>query len=196
MLTNRQKQAIVTRHKLIVCAMELFKMKSYEKVTIKEICEEASVSVGAFYHYFDSKEDVIDDAFKTFDIELEEFMDSQNTDSYFIALKLITREYLIKTAKSGPSVITSIFRLQMISDSKYVINKERYFYRKLNEIIQKGIDTGEFKCKLSTEDICDWIFRTSRGVILDWCLYDGSYDLVERGCIDIDLVVKSLIGTV
>lgn len=120
-------------------------------------------------------------------------MELQSIDSYITALQLITREYLIKTTKSGPSVITSIFRLQMISDNKYVIRKERYFYRKLNEIIQKGINTGEFKCELHTEDICDWIFRTSRGVILDWCLYDGSYDLVERGCVDLDLVVKSLI---
>ena len=40
-------------------ALELFYKKGYENTTIKDIIEEIGVSKGAFYHYFESKEDVI-----------------------------------------------------------------------------------------------------------------------------------------
>ncbi|MFZ7121955.1 MAG: TetR/AcrR family transcriptional regulator [Eubacteriaceae bacterium] len=194
MLTKRQKQAIATKHKIIVFAMELLKTKNYDQVTIKEICDSASVSVGAFYHHFQSKDDIIDEAFKTFDIELQEFMDTHTIDSCTSAIKLFIEQYLKITNESGSSVISSIFRLQMSSDEKYVIDNNRYFYNKLNQIIKDGIENGEFKSYLNSEDICDWIFRTSRGVIIDWCLHDASYDLVTRGCTDVELVINSLLN--
>ena len=40
-------------------ALELFFQKGYEHTTIMDIINEMGVSKGAFYHYFDSKEDVI-----------------------------------------------------------------------------------------------------------------------------------------
>ena len=41
-------------------ALELFNEKGYEKTTINDIIKNMGVSKGAFYHYFDSKEDVIE----------------------------------------------------------------------------------------------------------------------------------------
>lgn len=42
-------------------ALELFNEKGYEKTTIKDIIETMGVSKGAFYHYFQSKEDIIEE---------------------------------------------------------------------------------------------------------------------------------------
>ncbi|TYQ12778.1 UNVERIFIED_CONTAM: TetR family transcriptional regulator [Acetivibrio alkalicellulosi] len=47
------------KHEFLAVALELFYEKGYEKTTIKDIIERMGVSKGAFYHYFQSKEDVI-----------------------------------------------------------------------------------------------------------------------------------------
>ncbi len=54
-----------SRTRIIVTARELFHSRSYADVGVKEICDNAQVQKGSFYHYFPSKRDlalaVIDD---------------------------------------------------------------------------------------------------------------------------------------
>lgn len=48
------------KRKFMAVALELFYEKGYEKTTINDIINRMGVSKGAFYHYFKSKEDVIE----------------------------------------------------------------------------------------------------------------------------------------
>jgi TetR/AcrR family transcriptional regulator, transcriptional repressor for nem operon len=45
-----------SKEHIIVIASKLFLQKSYKEVTMKEIVKETGLSKGAFYHYFESKE--------------------------------------------------------------------------------------------------------------------------------------------
>ncbi len=49
-----------TKQEFLRAALELFHEKGYEKTTIQDIIDKMGVSKGAFYHYFASKEDVIE----------------------------------------------------------------------------------------------------------------------------------------
>ncbi|MES9991384.1 MAG: TetR/AcrR family transcriptional regulator [Candidatus Thiodiazotropha sp.] len=57
--------AVDTKERILTTARELFHGRSYADVGIKEICTEAQVQKGSFYHFFPSKRDlamaVIDD---------------------------------------------------------------------------------------------------------------------------------------
>ena len=55
-----------TRTKIIKAAEELFKQKDYEDISIREICQLADISIGAFYRHIGSKEQL----FKIFHIQL------------------------------------------------------------------------------------------------------------------------------
>lgn len=55
MMTSRQKRAQQTRANLLEVGARLIEERGYESVSIKDIVEAAGVSVGTFYHYFDSK---------------------------------------------------------------------------------------------------------------------------------------------
>lgn len=48
------------RDEFLEAAVRLMAAKGYEKTTIQEIIDAVGVSKGAFYHYFSSKEDVLD----------------------------------------------------------------------------------------------------------------------------------------
>ena len=49
-----------TRAILIEAAQRLFATRGYDRTTVTSIIAEAGVSKGAFYHYFSSKEDILD----------------------------------------------------------------------------------------------------------------------------------------
>ena len=48
------------RNEILDVALKLLYSKSYDKMTIQDILDELKISKGAFYHYFDSKADVLD----------------------------------------------------------------------------------------------------------------------------------------
>lgn len=67
-MTSRQEQKIRTQQKIIEAANTCFMRKGMAYTLITDICEEAGVSVGTFYHYFNNKNDLIISQFKKFDM--------------------------------------------------------------------------------------------------------------------------------
>lgn len=54
-----------TRSALVAAARELFEQRGFRETRISDIAERSRTSYGTFYHYFDSKEAVLDDLFTT-----------------------------------------------------------------------------------------------------------------------------------
>jgi hypothetical protein len=50
----------------------------------------------------------------------------------------------------------------------------------LQDIISKGQLEGEIITEMNAEEITDFLFIHARGVVFNWCLHDGGYDLEER----------------
>lgn len=48
------------REEFLAAALRLFSEKGYEKTTVNDILHHVGASKGAFYHYFESKEDVVE----------------------------------------------------------------------------------------------------------------------------------------
>lgn len=48
------------RNEILDTAEELFRMKGYDKCTVNDILKEVGIAKGTFYHYFTSKEEVLD----------------------------------------------------------------------------------------------------------------------------------------
>ncbi len=51
-----QKRSENTRANLLDSALKQFAQKGYESTSVEDICQEAGVSKGAFYHHFESKQ--------------------------------------------------------------------------------------------------------------------------------------------
>ncbi len=59
-MSRKQVDRPDTRSELVEAAWELFAHNGYEGTTVNAIIEKVGLSKGAFYHYFESKEDVLD----------------------------------------------------------------------------------------------------------------------------------------
>ena len=58
-LSRQQKKSRETREKIFQAAKRILQKKGYEELSIKNICEEAGVSNGSFYHHFKTKDDLL-----------------------------------------------------------------------------------------------------------------------------------------
>jgi AcrR family transcriptional regulator len=54
-----KEAAKLTRHRLLVAASECFAEKGYQATTIREIAADAGVTLGALYHHFKDKKDLL-----------------------------------------------------------------------------------------------------------------------------------------
>jgi TetR/AcrR family transcriptional repressor of nem operon len=56
--TQTQSQAQDTKHKLMNAGVRLMRERGYHATTVDDICKEAGVTKGGFFHYFKSKDDI------------------------------------------------------------------------------------------------------------------------------------------
>ena len=186
--TNRQRQAIATKHKIFSCAVSLFAEKSYENVTVQDICDKAEVSVGAFYHHFKSKENILDEGYRLFDQQSEEAWKNGHPDSPLEAIHFLISGQARSMEDMGAMAALQYFKHQLSSKEKYILNKDRFFYQTIYHAVLEETFAGTLLGDPAaiTEDI----LGITRGMIYDWCLHEGGYALSERTNHTLDMILS------
>jgi len=188
-LTKRQIQAQNTHDKIYNIAIELIESKGFENITVAEICEAANVSIGSFYNYFKSKHDILDNIFRL-------------ADDYFLNVvshnlkEGSSREKIIKffhyygdyNLDRGIDFVKQLYT----GKNNLFATKGRPMQAVLQGIIEEGQSTGEISIDMTSEEIVRFLFIAIRGVVYDWCLHDGEYDLLSAIDNYVILLVKIL----
>ncbi|HSB65928.1 MAG TPA: TetR/AcrR family transcriptional regulator [Anaerolineales bacterium] len=173
-ITKRQEQALETKEKIYSAAIELMDRNGFENITIADISKKAGVSVGAFYHYFTSKNDILAEIFR----KADEYFSTQVTPQLKVgstADKII--EYFDHYAKfnviSGVELTQQLFNPKI----KFFIKKDRLMLTILEDLIQEGQEKNEIRGDEEPEELSRFLFVMARGIVFEWSLYDGCYDL-------------------
>lgn len=58
-ISRQQQKSRETRERIFRAAKRILERQGYEELSIKNICEEAGVSNGSFYHHFKTKDDLL-----------------------------------------------------------------------------------------------------------------------------------------
>lgn len=177
-LTNRQKQAIATKQKIFHCAVSLFAQKSYENVTVQDICEEAEVSVGAFYHHFKSKENIINDGYRLFDQQSETVWEQAHPEEPLEQIRFLIAEQANSMEQMGAMAALQYFKNQLSCAEKYILDPERFFNKTVCLAVGHAISNNTLRGE--KKDITEDILGLSRGIIYDWCLHGGAYSLLDK----------------
>lgn len=175
--TKRALQAIETRNRIYESATALMKRNGFDNITIEQISKAADVSVGAFYHYFGSKNDILNEIFKRADDHFsEQVLDRLIGDtaperivSYFI-------HYARFNIDLGVDHVSALYKTQ----SGFFISSKRLMVTALRDIITAGIEKNEIKSEMCAEEITDFLFTLARGLTYSWCLHNGDFSLESR----------------
>lgn len=172
------KMSKTTRGRIVAAAWKLFYKNGYDETTIDDIIEEAHVSKGSFYHYFKSKESLIDSISYMFDEAYEEIFDTLD-DSLSPKNKLValTREIFFMIENTVPvHLLTRILSSQLTTrGDKHLLDPDRTYFRVIRQIVIEGKDQGEFKDEYSVNEICVAFSLFERGLMYDWCISNGNY---------------------
>src|SRR6266542_3855980 len=90
---NKEEHA-VKRNEILDVALRLVYTKGYDKMTIQDILDQLKISKGAFYHYFDSKADVLEAVVERMVVEqVEPLLLSAVRDPHLTALEKLQRYF-------------------------------------------------------------------------------------------------------
>lgn len=142
---------------ILNAAEALFFQKGYEKSTINDILEALSISKGAFYHYFKSKEDVMNAiVMRSVDEGVKQAEKIVHNDSLSVYEKILK---IILAQQPGASDRKTQVHEQLeqinnaLMDQKIVTEIIRHISPLLAEVVRQGIKEGAFKTPYPQESV-------------------------------------------
>lgn len=175
-ITKRQMQAQKTREKIYSISVKLMEEKGLNNITVEEICKVAGVSIGSFYNCFKSKNDILNEIYAVAD---DYFLDvvanklkSDRTEDKIVEFFCYYADYVVHR---GLEFSKHLYN----TNNKMFIKKGRHMQTVLRGIIEEGQLQGDIKSDMLPDETVEYLFITARGIIYDWCLHEGEYDLVE-----------------
>lgn len=176
----RKRQS--TKSRIIKAAWNLFYKNGYDETTVEDIINASKTSKGTFYHYFKSKEGLLNTLSQLFDEKYEELAGIIDPKlSAYDKLIFLNHElfYMIETSIDY-SLIAYLYSAQLITkDKRSLSDHKRFYFSWLTEIMQDGLDSGEFMDTFTAEELMNIYAMFERALLYDWSLFRGKYSLSE-----------------
>ena len=193
---RRQVQAEQTKQRIFETALELFRKKGFDQVSVDEIVKKSNSSKGAFYGHFDSKYGIFLEKFKEIDQFYESFVQT-------IADELPLKEKIVKLFQGqmnylehelGKDVMRTVYTSGLMeSENNYFANTERSIYKILIRFIDQSIESGELLEEADAEKIAMLISRCMRGNLYDWIAFGKDFNLQEESKQFIDIFMEGVL---
>ena len=177
-----KKNSNQTKSRIVSAAWKLFYQYGYDNTTIDDITEESQTSKGTFYHYFNSKDDLLGSLSYLFDKKYEELMETMDPSLDPIQKLLLMNHELFLMIENTVSVslLSQLFGSQLTTKGeRHLLNPDRTYYKLLRQIAVEGKEAGLFSDDLSVNDITKAYAIFERAVMYDWCISDGNYSICQ-----------------
>ena len=175
--TSRQMRAEATRMRIFCAARDLLRKLEYERITIKDIVSRAKVSVGTFYLYFHTKEEIFfemhQESDKFFVSELLPTLNGKTTEEKVLAFFDFYARLFLRSG--GLPLVKGMFSPNnkcLLRDAPGSIP------RMLRDIFMEGVRRGDLQDDMTPDKAASFFLMTVRGLLFSWGVSDGEYDLV------------------
>ena len=186
-LTPKAKR---TKELIYRTALELLAEKGFKSVTIRDICAQANVSVGAFYSYFESKNAIIFEVIREVDhyftdVVAQQLQDLPAAESILEYFRYYAN-YL--NHKISLDTLCVLFSVEDIWLTRY-----RPTQQALTAQIMAGQLSGEILTDYPARYICDYLFDLVRGIVFTWCSQNCSFRLENRIDFQVRLALRGIL---
>ncbi len=164
-----QQRSEETRTKILESAIKLFSTRGFSAASVDDICEEAGISKGAFYHHFESKQGLflalLDGWLQAIDTAIEASKEKTAPETFMQMTEAFP--YIFETAGDGLPMFLE-FWLQASRDKtiwEASIAPYRRYHKYFTSLIKKGVDEGSF-VEIDPELASRMIVATAMGLLL------------------------------
>jgi len=168
-----------TKKRIREVALKLFNEKTFQQVTLNEICSASGVNKHTFYYYFKSKDELLKDYYKIpSELTSYDLTTILTADSYVEQLWLLNKNFLDFIDNSGISIVKQLIIKNLKEDvGTFKISEEKKEMLKVQcEIIRKGQANGEFLNKTDPEVLVVLLKQVTHSTAVTWSLKNGDFD--------------------
>lgn len=169
-----------TKKRIRESALRLFDERSFEEVTINEICKESGITKHTFYYYFKSKDDLLDNFYKIpCGLSMEEFTTILSMDSYVEQLWMISSKLIGFVKANGTDILRQIM-IKNLSDDKgtfsFDTNEIKEVIKLQISIIEKAKKSGQILSVIPSKDLVAIFQQVFHSTMFIWIVRNGDFD--------------------
>lgn len=176
-ISRQQQKSRETKEKIFQAAKRILGKKGYEELSIKNICEEAGVSNGSFYHHFKTKDDLlsyyIEDQPKIEPDLLELSADVEGVKRGIIQVYMNYVEYC---RELGVEFMSEYYDTKNQALNAAIRTERPYPIVTVQAYVEKAIAAGIVKLNVKIEEFTTDIRMIVIGNVFEWCVKSGKAD--------------------
>lgn len=160
-----------------MAAKKILQKQGYDALSIKNICEEAGVSNGSFYHHFKTKDDLL-----SYYIEEQPTIDPgclelpKDAAEAKRAIILVYLNYVAYCKELGVVFMSNYYTPKNQALNAVSRTKRPYPIVTVTDYLARAIEVGTVSVTLSLEEISTDIRMIVIGNVFEWCLRNGDTD--------------------
>jgi TetR/AcrR family fatty acid metabolism transcriptional regulator len=191
-LTDRSIAHEDKRRLILEAAVRVFARKGYHTCRVGDIAEEAGVAYGLLYHYFNSKEELLETVFReTWTELLGAIRDVE--DSGLPAREQLRQvvAILLRSWRRDPDLVRVLVReIARSPDLQHRIGELGQAFAAIARIVERGQAEGEFRPELDPRFTSYVVYGALEAILTGWVLEqlpDGDEEVAraERALLDV-----------
>ena len=176
-LSKQQLKSKETKDKIFRAAKKILQKQGYDHLSIKNICEEAGVSNGSFYHHFKTKDDLL-----SYYIEEQPSINPNlldlpsNTTEAKETIIEVYLNYVHYCQELGVTFMSNYYTPKNQSLNPLIRTERPYPIVTVHDYLKRAIDAQIIKLNADLEDVTTDIRMIVIGNVFEWCLKNGDAD--------------------
>ncbi|MEV7038891.1 TetR/AcrR family transcriptional regulator [Amycolatopsis sp. NPDC051061] len=183
------------REKVVRAAVRLFAEKGFEATTVREIVEEAGVTKGGLYHYFESKDDLLFEIYTAMlRMQTRRMVTIAESDLPLPErLHAIIADVVVTSIADLDAATVFFLSFPLLEKSKQVqVRAERRTYHeRVRDLVTEGQRTGVFREDVPADLVINYHFGAIHRLGM-WYHADGSLSGEQVGEHFANLMLRSL----
>ena len=176
-LNKQELKSRETKNRIFQASKVILKTEGYEALSLKNICKEAGVSNGSFYHHFKSKDDLlsyyIEEQPKIEPGLLELPKDAAGAKETIIQVYL---NYVRYCEELGVEFLASYYDTKNQALNPETRSQRPYPIITVQEYVEKAIQANVIELNVKIEEFTTDIRMIVIGNVFEWCLRKGMVD--------------------
>lgn len=176
-LSRQQQKSRETKEKIFQAAKRILQKKGYEELSIKNICEEAGVSNGSFYHHFRTKDDLLSYYIEdqpTINPDLLEM--PENAAGVRKGIIQVYLNYVKYCRELGVEFMSGYYDTKNQALNAAIRTERPYPIVTVQTYVEKAIAAGIVSLNVKIEEFTTDIRMIVIGNVFEWCLRNGEAD--------------------
>ncbi|MDY2996211.1 MAG: TetR/AcrR family transcriptional regulator [Faecalimonas sp.] len=176
-LSKQQRKSKETKERIFQAAKRILQKSGYEELSIKNICEEAGVSNGSFYHHFKTKDDLlsyyIEDQPSIDPDRLELPKNKENAKETIIHVYL---NYVKYCKELGVEFMAGYYTPHNQALNPTLRTERPYPIVTVQHYLERALEANAIQLNLKIEEITTDIRMIVIGNVFEWAMRNGDAD--------------------